>query len=1499
MPPHTRDQPQPQPQPQPEPDAAGPSQRRTRAAQPAQAQGDDQKESNGSAPAAAASVSAASSASVSIKPVTASSTATPPSRPVISRGRTTRHSQLKAALAKVDTDPALVEWQRQCFEAIKKNDPYTLQQLIRPNIEQAYTRDKWMELSMEQIAQLGFSVYDLASLGKQPFDLPEHEMPTTLLHLAARKKSIPCMRVLLRNGCDINVGDGNGAPPLDEVAFISYMAGLRFLLDEGADLTCVDLNRNSVLHTAAASATLEVVKHLVEENMNLDITDVDGFTPIMWTLDHEDTQMGIHIADYLQRQGADVSLKDKKNTNIIHWGLSKVLDRYTWWCNARDKEFATGKVVLNEDGKLVPNDSATMDADGDGDGDGDYREHSTPSRDYHNDSVRRLPMLEFLLTLEGVDLCEKGEWKDKATKEKKVYDVFEYIQSFIADDEKEVNDRITQDTKKKEREEKAAANAAKKAANEAAKRERKRALQQQSANGASSSSSSSSSNTSMAVCTESIAATSSSGAAASAASPSLTSPSASASASPISIAAIQPATLSAGAILCSIPSTTHTDHDSPCEPAVKRARHDMSASVVGDNVTMSVPPSAAPSPSPTPSSTSSSSSSHVHGRYILDRSYFDPPCPPTVCQYCTEYYPDETIPEACARLIFMELLRRATNEGDFGNEAKVRELLEMRKKYSYLNRRLVYHQHGKLPRRVGPLHVASSYEDEGRRNLAILRLLIDANIRDDTFNDDNFNALHFTCNVGDVDAVRYLLTNKCFDPNVLDKKDKGTGLFLCVDSQENGAAIAKLLLEAGANLYACDEFKNTAFHWAVYRGNIGVLNVLLEWHKNKQQKANEAISVGGVRIGLTQRRHKQLLEAERSTSAHAPSSTTPVHPPSTTDPFTHQNHWGNSVMHYACYKAFKSERHFDCLRALLDAHVPVDTPLNHSNLSPRQVVAGAQSDDLRGARVIRLLDEGHFIPQPHVAKDLEKVRKRMETLVDDIDRIVQREKQGFDTKSEQNAKAIERRKLEKEYIALEAEEKKLLETCNTIIKQKLSQPTHKRKPNRHKQTGESTEIPPTAAHSSESVPSRSSSVASTSESCSVPMDCEPTTTEPDCPAPIASVPVPGDSIAASSPLCASRPILFYSSDISRGREATPIELINCLDTGGLEYTYITSCIAHPDLGALPLPRTLSAQYDPLQPRTHAQIEARSGNEKQKLEQQLFRQKQKQREAAQAASGRSRRKMTTILRSIPRKPPQVIVEEKPGPRCMCTGPNACMDASCPCFRYYNDSHSHFHSSSSNTASSSTSSSSASNGAVAPHSSSSTTSIDPVYRMGKLLQSGRTTQLCNCHDLCGCGPYSCPNRHVSNGIHVRLYVSKTREKGWACYAGESIKRGTFICQYAGELVPENVASDRLREYDRRGIHYVFGFQGSDVSIDPVQYGNVGRMLNHSCNPNVTKLQIYGSEMRRGQRFPVMAFFAARDIAMHEELCISYDYEEQEHPGGCLVCYCGEAKCRHTLV
>lgn len=179
---------------------------------------------------------------------------------------------------------------------------------------------------------------------------------------------------------------------------------------------------------------------------------------------------------------------------------------------------------------------------------------------------------------------------------------------------------------------------------------------------------------------------------------------------------------------------------------------------------------------------------------------------------------------------------------------------------------------------------------------------------------------------------------------------------------------------------------------------------------------------------------------------------------------------------------------------------------------------------------------------------------------------------------------------------------------------------------------------------------------------------------------------------------------------------------------------------------------------------------------------------------------------------------------------------------------------------------------------------------------------------CAESCACAA-SCRNRVVSRGLRAALTVFRSADgRGWAVRARAALRRGQYVCEYAGELLDAEEAARRLRSpagamnFVMSVREHVAGGRVVLTNIDPRSRGNVGRYLNHSCSPNLASQVV-----RTGSVVPRLAFFARRDIAPGEELTVSYGGEAQsqtraeslECPGAVPLaprrrCRCGEACC-----
>ena len=197
-------------------------------------------------------------------------------------------------------------------------------------------------------------------------------------------------------------------------------------------------------------------------------------------------------------------------------------------------------------------------------------------------------------------------------------------------------------------------------------------------------------------------------------------------------------------------------------------------------------------------------------------------------------------------------------------------------------------------------------------------------------------------------------------------------------------------------------------------------------------------------------------------------------------------------------------------------------------------------------------------------------------------------------------------------------------------------------------------------------------------------------------------------------------------------------------------------------------------------------------------------------------------------------------------------------------------------------------------------------EQVVQSGKVLydekgrlQAADGTPIYECNAACGCAP-TCRNRVVQRGIAQSIQVYKTRHKGWAVRALAPIPKGSFVCEYTGEIITTEEAERRGVEYDKSGFSTLFDLDAAvgqggecEYTIDATYKCGVARFLNHSCAPNLRQMCVWVDNVSLA--LPRIAFFATRHIEALEELTFDYKYEEG---GRTLQCHCGAPNCRKWL-
>ncbi|KAL2893995.1 Histone-lysine N-methyltransferase ASHH2 [Bienertia sinuspersici] len=136
-------------------------------------------------------------------------------------------------------------------------------------------------------------------------------------------------------------------------------------------------------------------------------------------------------------------------------------------------------------------------------------------------------------------------------------------------------------------------------------------------------------------------------------------------------------------------------------------------------------------------------------------------------------------------------------------------------------------------------------------------------------------------------------------------------------------------------------------------------------------------------------------------------------------------------------------------------------------------------------------------------------------------------------------------------------------------------------------------------------------------------------------------------------------------------------------------------------------------------------------------------------------------------------------------------------------------------------------------------------------------------CPCGDLCS-------NQQFQKRQYVMLSWFRCGKKGYGLQVLEDITESQFLIEYVGEVLDLQSYEARQKDYASKGHkHFYFMTLNGNEVIDASAKGNLGRFVNHSCDPNC--------RTEKG-----------------EELTFDYNYV-RVFGAAAKKCHCGSPKCR----
>lgn len=86
------------------------------------------------------------------------------------------------------------------------------------------------------------------------------------------------------------------------------------------------------------------------------------------------------------------------------------------------------------------------------------------------------------------------------------------------------------------------------------------------------------------------------------------------------------------------------------------------------------------------------------------------------------------------------------------------------------------------------------------------------------------------------------------------------------------------------------------------------------------------------------------------------------------------------------------------------------------------------------------------------------------------------------------------------------------------------------------------------------------------------------------------------------------------------------------------------------------------------------------------------------------------------------------------------------------------------------------------------------------------------LFECNPACDCNRITCNNRVIQHGPTQRFQLFRTKGKGWGLRTLRHIPKGTYVCEYVGEIISDSEADHReddsyLFDLDNRVSYIIF--------------------------------------------------------------------------------------------
>jgi len=167
--------------------------------------------------------------------------------------------------------------------------------------------------------------------------------------------------------------------------------------------------------------------------------------------------------------------------------------------------------------------------------------------------------------------------------------------------------------------------------------------------------------------------------------------------------------------------------------------------------------------------------------------------------------------------------------------------------------------------------------------------------------------------------------------------------------------------------------------------------------------------------------------------------------------------------------------------------------------------------------------------------------------------------------------------------------------------------------------------------------------------------------------------------------------------------------------------------------------------------------------------------------------------------------------------------------------------------------------------------------------------------SCCKTCSC--INCGNNAIESGVQYPVGVYFVSESmGFDLRSEVHIPRGAYVGHYAGELLTYQTALDLDDDSFLFELPCPVKSKEDALFINAKLFGNFCRFINHSCNPNLTVIEIKRNDRKNVSN---IAFYANSDIDEGYQLTFDYGDDYWKNLLKKFNCRCNYEKCKYSNI